>query len=92
MLTLRALGWVIALILSMLLVDLRACVANCRRFNWAIRKLYKRLLQLGANEIYPTGEADQQHPEGLVITCAANAMIATNFALRADWREPSFHG
>ncbi|CAG8407036.1 unnamed protein product [Penicillium salamii] len=35
------------------------------KFNWAIRKLYKRLLQLGANEIYPTGEADQQHPEGL---------------------------
>ncbi|KAJ5575815.1 hypothetical protein N7535_002741 [Penicillium sp. DV-2018c] len=35
------------------------------RFNWAIRKLQKRLLQLSANEIYPTGEADQQHPEGL---------------------------
>ncbi|KAJ5317851.1 hypothetical protein PENANT_c004G08132 [Penicillium antarcticum] len=38
------------------------------KFNWAIRKLYKRLLQLGANEIYPTGEADQQHPEGLEAT------------------------
>ncbi|OKP09218.1 NADPH-dependent diflavin oxidoreductase 1 [Penicillium subrubescens] len=35
------------------------------KFNWAARKLYKRLLQLGANDIYPTGEADQQHPEGL---------------------------
>ncbi|KAJ5908406.1 Oxidoreductase FAD/NAD(P)-binding [Penicillium taxi] len=35
------------------------------KFNWAIRKLYKRLLQLGANDIYPTAEADQQHPEGL---------------------------
>ncbi|KAJ5833696.1 hypothetical protein N7474_002007 [Penicillium riverlandense] len=35
------------------------------KFNWAARKLYKRLLQLGANEIYPSGEADQQHPEGL---------------------------
>ncbi|KAJ5177018.1 NADPH-dependent diflavin oxidoreductase 1 [Penicillium canariense] len=34
------------------------------KFNWAARKLYKRLLQLGANDIYPTGEADQQHPEG----------------------------
>jgi hypothetical protein len=42
-------------------------MANGYRFNWAIRKLYKRLLQLGANEIYPTGEADQQHPEGSVI-------------------------
>lgn len=41
-------------------------MADCDRFNWAIRKLYKRLLQLGANEIYPTGEADQQHPEGSV--------------------------
>ncbi|KAF9890990.1 NAPDH-dependent diflavin reductase [Aspergillus nanangensis] len=35
------------------------------KFNWAARKLYKRLLQLGANEIYPCGEADQQHDEGL---------------------------
>lgn len=34
------------------------------RFNWAARKLHKRLSQLGANEIYPGGEADQQHPEG----------------------------
>jgi hypothetical protein len=46
-------------------------MADCYRFNWAIRKLYKRLLQLGANEIYPTGEADQQHPEGLVILYTA---------------------
>ncbi|KAI2793676.1 NADPH-dependent diflavin oxidoreductase 1 [Penicillium oxalicum] len=38
------------------------------KFNWAARKLYKRLLQLGANDIYPTGEADQQHPEGLEAT------------------------
>ncbi|KAL4936031.1 NADPH-dependent diflavin oxidoreductase 1 [Aspergillus oleicola] len=35
------------------------------KFNWAARKLYKRLLQLGAEEIYPGGEADHQHPEGL---------------------------
>ncbi|RAH56800.1 hypothetical protein BO85DRAFT_373724 [Aspergillus piperis CBS 112811] len=34
------------------------------KFNWAARKLHKRLLQLGANEIYDAGEADQQHPEG----------------------------
>ncbi|KGM92280.1 uncharacterized protein PADG_11468 [Paracoccidioides brasiliensis Pb18] len=34
------------------------------KFNWASRKLYKRLLQLGANELYPCGEADEQHPEG----------------------------
>ncbi|KAL5360368.1 hypothetical protein BJX96DRAFT_165104 [Aspergillus floccosus] len=35
------------------------------KFNWAARKLYKRLRQLGATEIYPCGEADQQHEEGL---------------------------
>ncbi|OJD18209.1 hypothetical protein AJ78_01767 [Emergomyces pasteurianus Ep9510] len=35
------------------------------KFNWASRKLYKRLLQLGAYELYPCGEADEQHPEGL---------------------------
>ncbi|KAL2852962.1 hypothetical protein BJY01DRAFT_232449 [Aspergillus pseudoustus] len=34
------------------------------KFNWAARKLCKRLLQLGADEIYPGGEADHQHPEG----------------------------
>ena len=34
------------------------------RFNWAARKLHKRLLQLGANEIYARGEADEQHEEG----------------------------
>ncbi|KAL5003183.1 NADPH-dependent diflavin oxidoreductase 1 [Aspergillus recurvatus] len=35
------------------------------KFNWAARKLYKRLLQLSADEIHPGGEADHQHPEGL---------------------------
>ncbi|KZF22812.1 riboflavin synthase domain-like protein [Xylona heveae TC161] len=35
------------------------------KFNWAVRKLHKRFLQLGANEIYPRGEADERHPEGL---------------------------
>ncbi|KAL8871283.1 MAG: hypothetical protein Q9174_002850 [Haloplaca sp. 1 TL-2023] len=35
------------------------------KFNWAARKLHKRLLQLGAFEFYPRGEADEQHDEGL---------------------------
>lgn len=39
-------------------------VLNDGRFNWAARKLHKRLLQLGANEFYPRGEADEQHEEG----------------------------
>ncbi|KAI9885183.1 MAG: hypothetical protein M1823_003022 [Watsoniomyces obsoletus] len=34
------------------------------KFNWAVRKLHKRLLQLGAYELFPRGEADAQHPEG----------------------------
>ena len=34
------------------------------RYNWAIRKVHKRLLQLGASEIYPRGEGDEQHDEG----------------------------
>ena len=36
------------------------------RFNWAHRKLYNRLLQLGAQPICDRGEADEQHPEGCV--------------------------
>ncbi|KAI9676179.1 MAG: NAPDH-dependent diflavin reductase [Caeruleum heppii] len=35
------------------------------KFNWAARKLQKRLLQLGAEEFCLRGEADEQHPEGL---------------------------
>ncbi|KAL8935389.1 MAG: hypothetical protein Q9216_005450 [Gyalolechia sp. 2 TL-2023] len=38
------------------------------KFNWAARKFHKRLLQLGAYEIYPRGEADEQHEEGLDAT------------------------
>ena len=34
------------------------------RFNWAARKIHKRLVQLGAKEAYPRGEADEQHDEG----------------------------
>ncbi|APA08804.1 hypothetical protein SS1G_02596 [Sclerotinia sclerotiorum 1980 UF-70] len=35
------------------------------KFNFAARKLHKRLEQLGGNEIYPRGEADEQHEEGV---------------------------
>jgi sulfite reductase alpha subunit-like flavoprotein len=35
------------------------------RFNWAHRKLYNRLLQLGAQPICDRGESDEQHPEGI---------------------------
>jgi sulfite reductase alpha subunit-like flavoprotein len=35
------------------------------RFNWAHRKLYNRLVQLGARSICDRGEADEQYPEGV---------------------------
>ncbi|KAL2877936.1 NAPDH-dependent diflavin reductase [Colletotrichum sp. CLE4] len=34
------------------------------KFNWAARKLHKRLGQLGAVECYPRGEADEQDSDG----------------------------
>ncbi|KAE9370840.1 riboflavin synthase domain-like protein [Stipitochalara longipes BDJ] len=35
------------------------------KYNFSARKLHKRLEQLGAKEIYPRGEGDEQHPEGI---------------------------
>jgi sulfite reductase alpha subunit-like flavoprotein len=35
------------------------------KFNWAHRKLYNRLIQLGAQAISHRGESDEQHPEGI---------------------------
>ncbi|WYZ45321.1 hypothetical protein EsH8_VIII_000637 [Colletotrichum jinshuiense] len=35
------------------------------KFNWAARKLHKRLGQLGAVEFYPRGEADEQDSDGV---------------------------
>ncbi|OCL11490.1 riboflavin synthase domain-like protein [Glonium stellatum] len=35
------------------------------KFNWAHRKLYNRLVQLGAQPVCDRGEADDQHPEGV---------------------------
>ncbi|KAK6343097.1 NAPDH-dependent diflavin reductase [Orbilia javanica] len=35
------------------------------KFNWAVKKLHKRLLQLGASEFYIRGEGDVQHEEGI---------------------------
>ncbi|KAF2787753.1 NADPH dependent diflavin oxidoreductase-like protein 1 [Melanomma pulvis-pyrius CBS 109.77] len=35
------------------------------KFNWAHRKLYNRLIQLGAQPICDRGESDEQHPEGI---------------------------
>ncbi|OTB08214.1 hypothetical protein M426DRAFT_8021 [Hypoxylon sp. CI-4A] len=35
------------------------------KYNWAVRKLHKRLAQLGATEFYPRGEADERHEDGI---------------------------
>ncbi|KAI1386486.1 riboflavin synthase domain-like protein [Hypoxylon trugodes] len=35
------------------------------KYNWAVRKLHKRLEQLGATEFYPRGEADERHEDGI---------------------------
>ncbi|KAJ4298184.1 NAPDH-dependent diflavin reductase [Kalmusia sp. IMI 367209] len=35
------------------------------KFNWAHRKLYNRLIQLGAQPVCDRGESDEQHPEGV---------------------------
>jgi sulfite reductase alpha subunit-like flavoprotein len=35
------------------------------KFNWAARKLHRRLTQLGASEFYPSGEGDERHDDGI---------------------------
>lgn len=35
------------------------------RYQWAIRKIHKRLLQLGANEFFGRGEGDEMSPDGV---------------------------
>ncbi|KAL7627662.1 NAPDH-dependent diflavin reductase [Parahypoxylon ruwenzoriense] len=35
------------------------------KYNWAARKLHKRLEQLGATEFFPRGEADERHEDGI---------------------------
>ena len=34
------------------------------RYNYAARKLHKRILQLGASEFFQRGEADEQQEDG----------------------------
>lgn len=38
------------------------------KFNWSSRKLYRRLIQLGAHEFFPRGEGDDQNLNGLVLS------------------------
>ncbi|KAJ2902728.1 hypothetical protein MKZ38_000154 [Zalerion maritima] len=52
-------------------------------FNFAIRKLHKRLYQLGAKPFLETGEADEQHPEGVDGTFLQWAEDLSNRAIQA---------
>lgn len=40
--------------------------SSYQRFNWAAKRLQRRLLGLGGREICDRGEADDQHPRGYV--------------------------
>lgn len=35
------------------------------KFNWAARKLQRRLVQLGASEFFASGEGDERHDDGI---------------------------
>ncbi|KAL9128543.1 MAG: hypothetical protein Q9217_002808 [Psora testacea] len=52
------------------------------RFNWAARKVHKRLTQLGASEFYNRGEGDAQHEEGLDASFVPWALGLRNDLLR----------
>ncbi|KAG5977700.1 hypothetical protein E4U55_006601 [Claviceps digitariae] len=47
------------------LTDLDKIYSNNQRFNWAARKLIRRLDQLGASTFFEPCEADEQFPEGI---------------------------
>ena len=49
--------------------------SSYREYNFAVKKLYKRLLQLGAEEFYPNGEGDEQHDEGYVMLFVHQIML-----------------
>ncbi|KAL9099575.1 MAG: hypothetical protein Q9163_004943 [Psora crenata] len=52
------------------------------KFNWAARKLHKRLMQLGASELYIRGEGDVQHDEGIDASFVPWALELRNHLLR----------
>ncbi|KAI5917115.1 riboflavin synthase domain-like protein [Camillea tinctor] len=51
------------------------------KYNWAVRKLHKRLEQLGAIEFFPRGEADERHEDGI-----DTAFLPWSTSLRAHLR------
>ncbi|XXG98438.1 Zn finger-containing GTPase- Activating Protein for ARF [Hypoxylon texense] len=52
------------------------------KYNWAARKLHKRLEQLGATEFYPRGEADERHEDGIDGTFLSWAQSLRSHLLR----------
>ncbi|CAK7200252.1 NAPDH-dependent diflavin reductase [Sporothrix eucalyptigena] len=39
--------------------------SSYHKYNWASRLLHARLLRLGAKEVFPRGEADERHDDGI---------------------------
>ncbi|KAF7530448.1 hypothetical protein G7054_g9575 [Neopestalotiopsis clavispora] len=70
--------------------------SSYRQYNWAARKLHKRLLQLGASEFYPRGEADERHDDGYVHCVIYAALIPfpaqQSSNLFSELMEPFYRG
>lgn len=58
--------------------------SSYKEYNFATKKLYKRLLQLGAHEFYPHGEGDEQHDEGYDILVRSCKVCYTDTSSRTD--------
>lgn len=56
--------------------------SSYQRFNWAAKRLQRRLISLGGHEICDRGEADDQHPRGYVFRIYV--LLALIKALRID--------
>jgi len=51
-------------------VKMMCVCVGALRFNFVAKKIYKRLLMLGATALVPVGLADDQHDLGYVSSCA----------------------
>ncbi|KAF8678754.1 Anamorsin -like protein 2 [Rhizoctonia solani] len=52
--------------------------SSYQRFNWAAKRLQRRLLSLGGYELCERGDADDQHPQGYVSSSPSMIPESTN--------------
>ncbi|KAI1461273.1 riboflavin synthase domain-like protein [Annulohypoxylon moriforme] len=52
------------------------------KYNWAVRKLHKRLEQLGATEFFARGEADERHDDGIDGTFLSWSLSLQSYLLK----------